>query len=151
MNAFIVYASKDKKNLLRVKKILLDLEVNPIVLDEIPPHGTIFDKLISASSDVQKAIVIYSGFDYGCRIVKKLDKAKLVKRAKENVVFELGFFIALLKIQNVLVLLNKNIDRSNLPSDLSGLETVRLCTKDETLKKNIAKFLIGKWGLKRYV
>lgn len=141
MKIFIVYCFKDKKSLLLVKEIISSLGHVPIVLDELLPTGTIFDKLMNASKQCNRAIVIYSGNDCGGPFKKEKNKIVLKRRARENVVFELGLFIGQLTIKNVLILLNKNIDRTTLPSDLSGIETKSLNVKKDTLKKNIKQFL----------
>lgn len=74
-------------------------------------------------------------------IKKNTENITLKRRARENVIFELGLFIGLLKIENVLILLNKNIERSSLPSDLAGIETKSLSTAKPTLIKNIKMFI----------
>ena len=150
MKVFIVYALRDKTNLKRVRDILIELGVEPVVLDDLPPSGTIFDKLVSNAKRCDKAVVLYSGVDVGGAFVKDPKKPVLVRRARENVLLELGLFIGMLRIKNVLILLNKNINRPNLPSDLSGLETKPLSSSYKTLKKNISSFINSKewiWNL----
>ena len=150
MDVFIVYSLKDRKNLFNVKEILISLGYNPIILDEIAPTGTIFEKLTSTASKCEKAIVIYSGIDCGGLYKNNKANVSLKRRARENVVFELGLFIGLLKIQNVLILLNNNIERSSLPSDLAGIETKSLNVNKKTLKKNIKMFLERQTIWKKY-
>lgn len=141
MNIFLVFGFKDKKYLFTIKEIINSLGHTPIILNEISPAGTIFEKLTSNASKCTKAIVIYSGIDCGGLYKKNTEKITLKRRARENVIFELGLFIGLLKIENVLILLNKNIERSSLPSDLAGIETKSLSTTKSTLIKNIKMFI----------
>ena len=141
MKIFIVYALKDKNNFEKVVSIIKRYGHEPVVLSDLPPRGTIFDKLISYSKKCDKAIVLYSGTDYGGQYVKNIEKFKPRRRARENVVLELGLFIGLMQIKNVLILLNKNINRKDLPSDLQGVETSNLCVPIQKLDKTIKLFL----------
>lgn len=106
----------------------------PVCLEEKNPTGTIFDKFIRYSDNCLKAIVIYSGRDFGGS-----RRTNLKRRARENVVFELGYFVGKIGIENTLLLLHKNIKRSDLPSDLSGIEVVSTSIKSLAMK--IKEFL----------
>jgi len=66
-------------------------------------------------SDVAFAVVLLTPDDQGG---KADDKEKLHKRARQNVIFELGYFIGKLGRKNVVGLVKDNIE---IPSDYTGI------------------------------
>jgi predicted nucleotide-binding protein len=67
------------------------------------------------------AVVIATGDDEG-RVAGD-DTVALQPRARQNVVLELGYFIALLGRQNVVLLLEQGVER---PSDTDGIVYARI-------------------------
>jgi predicted nucleotide-binding protein len=111
---FIVYghdtASRDK-----LETILLRLQIKPIVLAHRPPDGkTIIEALIE-NSDVHYAVVLLTPDDEG-HAARRPDEKK--PRARQNVVLELGMFLAKLGREKVAILHKGALE---LPSDISGL------------------------------
>lgn len=101
-----------------VARLLEKLELNPIILHEQPDKGqTIIEKLEKSSSDIDVgyAIVILTPDDVGA---EASEKEKLLPRARQNVVFELGYFIAKLGRQRVQALHTQGVE---LPSDYQGV------------------------------
>ena len=135
MKVFIVHSARDKKAVQLIENLVSEIKpFEPLVLENKKPAGTIFDKFIKNAEQCQKAIVIYSGRDMGGPNAKNLKK-----RARENVVLELGYFIGRVGIDNTLILLSKNIKRKDFPSDLGGVEVVPLKVKN--LDTKIKQFL----------
>jgi predicted nucleotide-binding protein len=91
------------------------VNATPIILHDKPDKGrTIIEKFESHAGDARFAIVLLTGDDQG----KEKSTEVLSLRARQNVVFEHGFFIGMLGRENVLALYADDIE---LPSDLSGV------------------------------
>lgn len=99
---------------------LTDIGFEPIVLHRQPDGGLTIIEKFEKYSDVKYAIVLLTPDDYGFRAdeLKKADTDRQGQfRARQNVIFELGFFIGRLGRQSVCCLF-KDIE---LPSDITGL------------------------------
>lgn len=113
-NVFIVHGH-DLLTRYKLKEVIEKLSLNPIILDDLPNSGqTIIEKLESTSLTVQIAVVILTGDDKGCS--KNEDTLK--PRARQNVLIELGYFLAHLGRKNVIALHEKDVE---IPSDYSGV------------------------------
>ena len=110
---FIVHGhDTDKRN--QVELFLRRIGLEPIIMSNEPSKGkTIIDKF-EAYSDVSFAIVLYTACDEG----REKGKGELADRARQNVVFEHGFFCAKLGRSNVVALHESGVE---LPGDLSGI------------------------------
>lgn len=99
-----------------VARFLEKLGLEPIILHEQPNKGrTIIEKFVDYS-DVRFSVVLLTADDLGCK--KGDETSKLLPRARQNVIFELGFFIAKLKRDCVCALHQNGIE---LPSDYHGV------------------------------
>lgn len=95
---------------------LYRLGLRAIVLDEQPNAGRgILDKFLE-HSDVDYAVIIYTPCDKGMLFGKK----RYEPRARQNVIFEHGFFVGKLGKQNVMLLV-KDADKLEIPSDVVGI------------------------------
>ena len=92
------------------------LGFEPIVLREQPNQGRTIIEKFEDYSDVDFAIVLFSPDDLG----KSKDDENLNPRPRQNVVFELGFFIGKLGRKNVVVL-HKIIENFEMLSDFQGV------------------------------
>jgi predicted nucleotide-binding protein len=115
---FIVHG-RDKALLASVKRLVRDrLDLGrPIVLAEEPSKGlTVIEKFENAASAVDIVFVLLSPDDFGGL---KRSPAR-AWRARQNVIFELGYFYGRLnRSSGRILLLHKGV--VDLPSDLSGL------------------------------
>ena len=85
-----------------------------IILNEQVNKGmTIIEKL-EKYSDVGRAVCLFTADDVG----KASDSPEEMARARQNVVFETGYFIGLLGRENVVIIAEPGIE---LPSDLNGV------------------------------
>ena len=107
-----------------VARFLENLDLEVVILHEQAGKGkTIIEKLEANSSDVdiEYAIVLLTPDDLGSA-VSKGDKTKpglpLQQRARQNVIFELGYFIAKLGRERVRALYTDGVE---LPSDYQGV------------------------------
>lgn len=100
------------------------LSLQPIILHERPNKGrTIITKFQEESAGAGFAVVLMTPDDFG----KARGAADLNPRARQNVVFELGFFIGALGPANVAALVEGDIE---LPSDFDGVVYIYLEKED---------------------
>lgn len=114
---FIVHG-RDEAAKQSVARFLERLDLEVVILHEQPDKGrTLVEKLEASSSevDVAYAIVILTPDDVGALTS---EKDKLQPRARQNVVFELGYFIARLGRQRVRAMYTEGVE---LPSDYQGV------------------------------
>lgn len=116
---FIVHG-RDEIARLEVEKLLKKLELEPVVLFEQPNKGrSLIEKFEQESEPVGFAVVLLTPDDLGCiKPDNNADKPVLVERARQNVVFELGFFFGTLKRKNVVALVKGQMEH---PSDIHGV------------------------------
>jgi predicted nucleotide-binding protein len=114
---FIVHGT-DEEMKLAVARVLDSLKLDPIILHNKPDKGRTIIEKISDYSDVGAAIVVLSPDDLGFPKDDNPENAKF--RARQNVIFELGFFIGILGRERVIVL-HKEKDNFEWPSDYSGV------------------------------
>jgi len=142
-NIFIVHG-RDHKPMKELKEMLYDFGLNPIILHEKESEGslTLAEKLEEYSEDVGYAFAILTPDDVGCQkneveemksdLVTQVQKEKRLigaqqfkeifqifsSRARQNVIFEMGYFWGLLKRKRVCCLLKGDVEK---PSDIKGV------------------------------
>lgn len=109
---FIVHGHDDAAKLL-VERTLDKLKLTPIILHQQANEGHTIIEKFEKHSDVGFAVVLLTDDDEGR--AKGADSLK--PRARQNVIFELGYFIGKLSRRRVAVL-HRNVE---LPTDVSGL------------------------------
>jgi predicted nucleotide-binding protein len=98
-----------------VARFVTQLKLEPIILHEQPSRGrTIIEKFLEYS-DVGFAIVLLTADDVGSSRDRP-DEQRL--RARQNVIFELGFFIGKLGREKVAALYERDVE---IPSDYQGV------------------------------
>jgi predicted nucleotide-binding protein len=118
---FIVHGHDEKAKEV-VARFITTLHFEPIILREMPNEGKgILEKLEHNSSDVAFAVVLLTPDDIGRK--KRARKINEQKRARQNVIFELGYFIAKLERHRVVALVKDNIE---LPSDFNGIVYIKM-------------------------
>lgn len=96
-------------------RTLSKLGLDPIILHEQPDGGrTIIEKFEENSSEVGYAIILLTADDEG----KAKKETDMKARARQNVVFEMGYFIGKLGRKKVLLLLENGVEK---PGDLDGV------------------------------
>jgi predicted nucleotide-binding protein len=94
----------------------------PVILHDQPNAGrTIIEKFEDHAEEAVFAVILLTGDDAGGLSVS--GDPPLSPRARQNVVFELGFFVGALGRNRVAVLYQEGVE---LPSDLSGLLYIKL-------------------------
>ena len=111
---FIVYGhNHDLRN--EVQNLLSDNLFNPIILDnEINEGSFLLEKFQKKADECSYAVVLMTADDFG-KATKQ--KSKQV-RARQNVIFELGYLISRLGRNRIFILKDQGVED---PSDISGL------------------------------
>ena len=113
---FVVYGH-DEIARTQLEALLRRWDLEPIILDQQASAGqTIIEKLEEYTSDVGYAIVLATPDDLGKAKEESEDKF----RVRQNVVLELGMFLATLGREKVAILL-KEAENFEKPSDIQGL------------------------------
>lgn len=103
--------------LTKVENFLRKLKLEPIILNKEADKGkTVIEKIEEYSGQVCYSIVLYSGCDIGYKVG---DEKNAMPRARQNVIFEHGYMMALLGRPNLCALLES--DKIEKPSDINGL------------------------------
>jgi len=117
------------------RDFLEKLELEPVILDEEANRGrTVIEKFLD-HSDVAFAIVLVIGDDVGG--IKGSDPTALRPRARQNVVFELGYFVGRLGRDRVCALYEPEVE---MPSDFGGVGYVKF-DRQENWQVPLAKEL----------
>jgi predicted nucleotide-binding protein len=111
---FIVHGH-DEAAKLAVARFLEKLDLNALILHEQPEGGRTIIEKIEDYSDVGFAIILLTPDDIG---YAKNNPDKTETRARQNVIFELGYFIGKLGRGNVCALYKEGVE---LPSDFQGV------------------------------
>jgi predicted nucleotide-binding protein len=117
LRVFVVHGRNDAaKN--SVVLFLTRLGLRPVVLHEEPNEGrSLLAKFQAEAASSAFAVVLMTPDDHGCLI----DSQSPAPRARQNVVFELGFFIGSLGPGKVCVLVDATVEG---PSDFHGVAYV---------------------------
>lgn len=110
---FIVHGHNEEIKL-NVARAIEKLKLTPIILHEQSNEGLTIIEKFEKYSDVSFAIILLTFDDYG---LSKSSTEKN-KRARQNVVLELGYFLAKLGRKNVMPFYEEGVE---LPSDISGV------------------------------
>jgi predicted nucleotide-binding protein len=98
-----------------VARTVSTLKLEPIILHEQIDQGkTIIEKFERNGAEVNFAIILLTADDEGKSKIEKDFKV----RARQNVVFEMGYFIGKLGRERVFLLLENGVDK---PGDLDGI------------------------------
>jgi predicted nucleotide-binding protein len=111
---FVVHGH-DKGMRETVARYLSKLGLEPIILHERANEGRTIIEKFEHHADVGCAVVLLSPDDVGA---SSSDPSKLEGRARQNVIFEMGFFFAWLGRSKTIALLQKGVTK---PSDIDGV------------------------------
>lgn len=128
---FIVHGHDETKKE-TVARLISNINLNPIILNEQASVGhTIIEKL-ERSSNVGAAIILLTGDDLGGSCPDGLRK-----RARQNVILELGYFFGKIGRKRTITLYEEDIE---LPSDFHGINWI-LLDKNVSWKLTVVKEL----------
>ncbi len=111
--------------------------IDAIILSEQTNQGKTIIEKIEEYSDVGAAIALFTNDDFGRSKISEKDEP----RARQNVVFETGFFMGKLGRDKVVIIAEKGVE---LPSDLQGVVytdktdwKIDVCRELKTMNYNI--------------
>jgi CheY-like chemotaxis protein len=116
---FVVHGHDNEAALL-VERFLGKIHTQPVVLRDLPGAGKAIIEKLERYSNVSFAVVLLTPDDFGG---KKTDPPNSRSRARQNVIFELGFFIGKLG-RNRVAILHKQGEDLELPSDYIGVQYI---------------------------
>ncbi len=116
---FVVHGHDNQKKLEVTRFIENDLKKKAIILHEQPNKGRTIIEKFEDYADVDYAVAIWSADDKGSTSRSK----KINKRARQNVVFETGFFIGKIGRNRVAILYEEGVE---IPSDYDGVIFIKL-------------------------
>lgn len=133
---FVVYGH-DEIARTQLEALLRRWDLEPIILDQQASAGqTIIEKLEEYIADVGYAIVLATPDDEG----KAKSESVTKSRVRQNVVLELGMFLAKLGRERVAILLKEATDFER-PSDIQGLIYIPFQNKVDEVSLNLIREL----------
>ena len=123
-NKVFVIHGHDKSAQETVARFLEKLKLEPIILHEQPNEGRTIIEKFEDYADVTFAVVLLTPDDMGALKEQPRD---LKPRARQNVVFEFGYFIGKLGRERVCALSKRDVEK---PSDCDGILYVPLDNED---------------------
>ena len=130
---FIVHGSNGELKE-KVARIVESCDLKAIILHEQSNGGKTIIEKIENNSDVGFAFVLMTADDFG---YKKGHENEIKTRARQNVILELGYFMAKLGRERIFIVCDDK--KMEIPSDISGICLGYM--EDSDLKQNIAKEL----------
>lgn len=119
-NVFIVHGH-DESVRETVARFIQKVGFEPVILHEQANSGRTIIEKFESNSDVCFSIVLLTGDDAGGLKDDPIESYKL--RARQNVIFELGFFIGKIGRSKVCALYQEGVE---MPSDYSGIVFIKL-------------------------
>lgn len=118
LNSVFIVHGHNEELCAKTKNFIYNIGLKPIILHEQVNLGRTIIEKFNDYSNVKSAIIIISGDDFGYS--KRQGTDDIMERARQNVIFEFGFFIGKLGRDKVIPLreFNSNIE---LPSDYQGV------------------------------
>jgi len=130
-DVFIVHGH-DNETRESVARFIEKLGLNARILHEMPNIGRTLIEKFEDYSNVGFAVVLLTPDDLGTSEDKR---EELKPRARQNVIFELGFFVGKLGRERVCVLYKENVE---IPSDYEGILYVKM-DKGDGWKAKLAR------------
>ncbi len=120
----------------RIVAILAGLRLIPIVLEREATSGRTIIELVEQFSEVHYAVAIMTADDVGT-LADAADS--LAPRARQNVIFEIGYLMARLGRERIMIM-REDVE---IPSDLSGIRSVDLSLPDEEIRTALMRDFQG--------
>lgn len=130
---FIVHG-RDQLVLSQTENMMRRLGLEPIVLGRMANQGLTIIEKFEKHSDVKYAVVLLTPDDIGA--LKDNESPQFYDRARQNVIFELGFFYGRLGRSNVCCLMKSGIEK---PSDIDGIVYIPFISSVEDVELAIIR------------
>ncbi|MFZ0033576.1 MAG: nucleotide-binding protein [Sedimentisphaerales bacterium] len=109
---FIVHGHDDEAKM-ELEQFVTEIGLTPIILHRKPDEGLTIIEKFEKHSKVEFALILLTPDDE-----VRDSNGKIIKRARQNVIFEMGFFVGKLGRDRVCCLRKEDIE---IPSDISGV------------------------------
>ncbi|MCE7995153.1 MAG: nucleotide-binding protein [Roseivirga sp.] len=116
---FVIHGHNDSAKLEVARFIEKHVKKEAIILHEQPNKGKTVIEKFESNSDVDFAVALWTADDQG----KAIKEEKLLNRARQNVIFETGYFIGKLGRERVIILFEDGVEK---PSDYNGVVYIPL-------------------------
>ncbi len=137
---FIVHGH-DEKLKSDIESFLYNIHLEPVILHKKPDEGLSIIEKFEKNTDVKFALILLTPDDVACSY-KNIDskdlKQELKPRARQNVIFEFGYFIGKLGRKNVCCIFEEGVE---LPSDINGLLYKKIENNIESVAFSLIKEL----------
>ena len=112
-NRIFIVHGHDRTMLLEVERLVGHIGLDPVVLGDQVDQGfySIFDKFERHANESEYAIILFSPDD---------ETTEGKKRARQNVIFELGYFLGKLGKDRVSLLNKDSTEQFDIPTDILG-------------------------------
>lgn len=119
-----VFHGRHERTTARLLSFLHEIGIAPVVLSDQPSLGRTFLEVLEDASDVRYAIALLTPDEVGSPAHKMVVRRP---RTRQNVIFELGYFIGRLGINRVCALYHPDVE---LPSDSHGTLYIQMDASD---------------------
>ena len=119
-NSIFIVHGRDNEAKETIARFLEKLELNPVILHEQPDVGQTIIEKFERNADVGFAVVLLTPDDVGALASASED---LQPRARQNVVFELGYFVGKLGRSRVCAMVKGKVE---IPTDYLGIVYIQL-------------------------
>ena len=109
---FISSSSRNLSVVRRIRDVIKESTYNPVSVFDLPAHGqTLFEKFEKTVRESEGAIILLEEDEMSSRLNSR--------KIRDNVLLELGYLLAHLGKNKILILTEGNVE---MPSDLSGVQ-----------------------------
>ena len=136
-NEIFIVHGRDEGAKDKVARFLENLDLKPVILAEMPAKGRTIIEKFEQHAQVGYAIVLLTPDDAGSL---QGDENDPKPRARQNVIFELGFFVGRLGRKRVCALTKGTVE---IPSDYAGIEYIPFNDTDDWKLKLIRELKSG--------
>ncbi|NVK84919.1 MAG: nucleotide-binding protein [Cytophagia bacterium] len=116
---FVIHGHNESVKLEVARFIEKYVKKEAIILHEQPNKGKTVIEKFESNSEVDFAVALWTADDQG----KATKDEKLLNRARQNVIFETGYFIGKLGRERVIILYEDGVEK---PSDYNGVVYISL-------------------------
>lgn len=125
-----------------LKSYLIERGIEPIILKDMPDNGfTLIEKFELYANKVVFAIALLTPDD------KQVNETDDIFRARQNVIYEMGWFTGKLKRRKVMLLHKGKVE---LPSDITGVMYIEFNSSILDISSELDKELISQGLLSKY-